>query len=93
MVGGLIGIYYSFEPVGTEKTTVMANLFGKLANACVSVATGLLIGLISQVGYKYLSSRLDAVDLEMETATSDLVRQLKVYLGRPRQGPPSVDAG
>ena len=84
LLGTLVGIWDSPQTLGTEKATAMANLFGRLSNACVPMAMGLLLGLASQYGYRHLSGKLDLFDGEMENAARELVRQLALYQGPSR---------
>lgn len=88
MFGTLIGIWDSPQGLGTEKMTAMANLFGRLSNACVPMAMGLFIGLVSHYAYRYLSGILTLFDGEMEDAVLQLATDLTSYQRRPR-----LDAG
>jgi len=86
MFATVLGIFDSPQAVGTEKTTVMAMLFGRLADACVPMEMGLLVGLLSLWGYKYLTGRLRVFDREMENASLELTNQLSILYGRLMQG-------
>lgn len=82
LLGTVIGIVNAFQPIGTEKTTAMANVAGRLSDACVPTEMGLLVGLASLYGYKYLSGRLDAIDREMTNAMLKLTNHLSGQHGR-----------
>lgn len=84
MFGTLIGIRDAPQSVGTDKMTVMANLFGRLSNACVPMARGLFIGLVSLYAYSYLSGVLTSFDGEMEDAIPHLAKELTSYQRRLR---------
>ena len=84
MFGTLAGIWESPQAIGTERMTAMANLFGRLSIACVPMAIGLFIGLVSHYAYRYLSSVLTFFDDEMATAVVQLVKDLTTYEKRPR---------
>jgi biopolymer transport protein ExbB/TolQ len=84
MFGTLIGIWDAPQPLGTEKTTAMANLFGRLSNACVPMAMGLFVGLVSQCGYRYLSGVLAFFDGEMESAVHQLAKDLTAHQSRSK---------
>lgn len=61
-----------------------ASILGAIANdlsaACVLTALGLLVGLTSLWCYRYLASRLEVFDREMEGASLELVNQLSLYI-------------
>jgi hypothetical protein len=56
----------------------MAATFGRLSDALVPTALGLLVGVPSLWFFKYLAGRLECVDREMENATLELVNLLVV---------------
>jgi biopolymer transport protein ExbB/TolQ len=82
MFGTLVGIWDAPQPLGTERMTAIANLCGRLSNACVPTALGLVIGLLSHCGYRLLSGMLTCFDHEMEDAVLQVRRELVIYQQR-----------
>jgi biopolymer transport protein ExbB/TolQ len=80
--GTLVGVWDAPQPLGTERTTAMANFCGRLSNACVPTAMGLFVGLLSQRGYRLLSGMLTRFDNEMDDAVLHLTRELTLYQRR-----------
>jgi hypothetical protein len=76
--GTLIGIANSFPGIAGQKGAVMGIIFGRLWEACVPTALGLLVAVPSLCGYKYLVSRVESIDREMENASLELVNLLSV---------------
>jgi hypothetical protein len=60
----------------------MAAISGALSESLWPTAFGLLVGLISLWCYRHLTGRLSTIDLEMESASLDLLNQLSRFRGR-----------
>lgn len=89
--GNVLGIINSFQGIAGEKTAMMAAHFKLLSESLWPTALGILVGLIAFWSYHYLTGRLQSLDLEMESASSDLLNQLSRFPGRFRLSP-TVDA-
>jgi biopolymer transport protein ExbB/TolQ len=72
-IGTVLGISNSFPGFGTEKSTAMAIIAGRLGDSLVPAAASVLLAIIASCGYRYLRARLDILDIEMETAALDLL--------------------
>jgi biopolymer transport protein ExbB len=85
---GILATAFSIVPsvtCGGEKSTCMAAMTETLSEALAPTVFGLLIALIALWSYKYLNSELEAIDLEMKTASLDLANQL-AHLARGGAG-------
>ena len=75
-LGTVLGIIGSFRGGGGEKSAALAALNASLSDAVVSTAFGLLVAVPTFCFYKYLRQRVDAFDIEMESAGLELVNLL-----------------
>ena len=82
ILGTLWGILNAFSAPSGEQSAALGHLAGRLSNACVPTALGLLVGLQSLYCHRYLIGRLETVDLEMENASLELVNRLTPYAGQ-----------
>lgn len=80
--GTVLGIEDSFVGCGAARSVCMAAIFERLSEALLPTALGLLVALLTVWCYRYLSSELEAFDLEMENEALKLVSYLTNYLGR-----------
>ena len=78
----LRGIVFSFGGGGGEKTAMMAALANRLSESLMPAALGLVVAIPALWWYKYLSSRVQDFDGEMEEATADLVSCLRIHMAR-----------
>lgn len=78
MLGTVVGIVTSFRPIGTDKRTALAILGGLIGHSIVSTCLGLVTALLAFCCYKYLSAMLEAFDLEMHTATLQMMNDLAI---------------
>jgi biopolymer transport protein ExbB/TolQ len=76
LFGTVLGIINSFPGIDMERSEVMAMTAGRLSEACVPAAIGLLFGLASLLFYKCLTVTLEGFDSEMEIATLQLLNHL-----------------
>lgn len=77
--GTIVGIVNSFRGIGSQKQAAIAAIYGGLSQSMWFTALGLLVGLMALWVYEYLSTRLQALDLEMENATRELLNQLSRF--------------
>lgn len=82
ILGTLWGILNAFSAPAGEKSAALAHLAARLSDACVPAALGLLVALQSLYCHRYLTGRLDTVDVEMENASLELVKRLAPYAGQ-----------
>lgn len=76
LLGTLIGIYNSFGAVGASKEAIIAAISENLAQALAPCALGLVAALLAMWCYRYLSSRVEVLDAEMEDMSLRLINQL-----------------
>jgi hypothetical protein len=69
------------------RARALAFMFDHFATSMWFTAFGLLVGLMSLWFYRYLTGRLHTFDLEMESASLDLLNQLSRFRGRFTIGP------
>ncbi len=84
LLGTVIGIADSFAGCGGERSACMAAVFYRLSGSMWFTALGLLVGLTSLWGHRYLTARLGAVDLDIRSASLHLINQLARYRGEWR---------
>ena len=83
LFGTVLGIYNSFRGVAGDARADMAAEFGWLAEALLPTAWSLLLALVALCCYRYLCSQIEAFDLEMENATTELVNYVSLQLHTP----------
>jgi biopolymer transport protein ExbB len=71
-IGTVLGIWNSFPGMGTEKSTYMGIVAGRLGDSLVPAAASVLLAITASCSYRYLRARLEGIDMEMETATLEL---------------------
>jgi len=76
VLGTLLGIVDSFPSLGTERWTAYAITAERLSDALMPIELGLLVALLAYFGHKYLLSRIEDLDCEMESASLQLLNQL-----------------
>ena len=76
LFGTVLGIFNSFRGLGTEKSTIMPWMARFLSEAMVPTALGVLVAVLAFCFYKYLLARLDNFDVEMKSASLELVDEL-----------------
>jgi biopolymer transport protein ExbB/TolQ len=81
LFGTLLGIVNSFVGCGAAQSTCMAAQFERLSESLAPTVLGFLVALPAWLGYKCLSSKVEAFDLEMGNASDRLVDYLSVCLG------------
>ena len=77
VLGWVLGFYNSFPGFVGEKSAQLAIVNQRLSEALVPVELGLLVALLAYFGRKYLLTRLETLDLEMENASLQLLNQLR----------------
>jgi hypothetical protein len=83
----LFGILNSFGSTAGSASTDRAAVAGGLCDSMAPAALGLAVGILAVWFYRYLSIQMESFDLEMKSASVDLVNWLVVHLGR--MGPPT----
>lgn len=77
LFGTVVGVARSLSRgLGGNPASFLGAIANGLSAACVLTALGLLVGLTSLWCYRYLASRLEVFDREMDGACLQLVNQL-----------------
>lgn len=71
-IAGMIILFFSIQHQGFE----IGNLAGGIYTKMVTSATGLIIGLMSYLGYNYLNAQINKNVNKIETASNDLIDML-----------------
>jgi len=80
--GTLVGIMDAFQGCAGARSFCMALTADGLAKALLPTALALLIAAPTLWCYKFLHSKLEAFDLEMENESLELANWLTIYLGQ-----------
>ena len=87
VLGTVLGIPTAFKGCIGERSACIAATIDAIATALVPAALGLLVALPAFWCYRYLSSRVEAFDIEMESASVQVVNWL-THLARRDQFQP-----
>ena len=69
-IAGMFQLFYSIASTGEYS---ISNIAGGIYVKMISSASGLIIGIIAYVGYRYLNSQIDKVINKMEAANADFI--------------------
>jgi len=73
LFGTVVGIINAFKGISTEKSTGLGAVAGGISEALVTTAVGLFVAIPAVWMYNYFSNRVEAFDVEMGNASSELV--------------------
>jgi len=73
LLGTVVGIINAFKGIQQEKATGLAAVAGGISEALVTTAFGLLVAIPAVMMFNYLTSRVEAFDVEMDNSSSELV--------------------
>src|SRR5579864_1728631 len=76
LLGTILGINNSFRGFDGSEKSLMAAIFEGLSQALVPTALGLIVALMAMWCYKYLLTEVEAIDLEMESVSLELINHL-----------------
>lgn len=79
VVGGIMGIIYSFLGVVGERSTIYFATMDSLSRALYPIELGLAVALQALWTYKYLTGQIEALDHDMRVATLELANQFALY--------------
>jgi biopolymer transport protein ExbB len=69
-IAGMFQLFYSIASTGEYS---ISNIAGGIYVKMISSASGLIIGIIAYVGYRYLNSQIDKVTNKMEAASGEFI--------------------
>jgi len=80
LLGTVLEIPHAFKGCGAAASLCMAAQFEGLWLALVPTVLGFAVAIPAWLGYKYLTGRLEVLDLEMEDTSARVASYLRVYL-------------
>jgi biopolymer transport protein ExbB len=69
-IAGMFQLFYSIASTGEYS---ISNIAGGIYVKMISSASGLIIGIIAYVGYRYLNSQIDKTTNKMEVASAEFI--------------------
>lgn len=85
LLGTVLGILGSFKPIDTSPSTALGDIAGRISESLIPTILGLFVAISAFWCYRYLSSRMEAFDLEMKNVSGELIDHLVVHLSRYSQ--------
>jgi biopolymer transport protein TolQ len=79
IIGTLVGILFSFRGTAGSRAAILAALASELSNALVPTGLGVLVALLAHWSRKHLLAKLNDFNVEMKTASLELVNELSRY--------------
>jgi biopolymer transport protein ExbB len=73
LFGTVVGILNAFREISSSKTTGLGAVAGGISEALVTTAIGLFVAIPAVMMYNYLTSRVEAFDVEMDNSSSELI--------------------
>ena len=83
MFGTVIGIASSFRGANGDGSSVVAALADSLGDAWSPTVLALFVAIPSMWAYRYLRTRIEVFDIEMEAASLDLLNRLSALSNSP----------
>jgi biopolymer transport protein ExbB len=72
-LGTIVGMFQLFYAIASTGEYSISNIAGGIYVKMISSASGLIIGIIAYVGYRYLNSQIDKTTNKMEVASADFI--------------------
>jgi biopolymer transport protein ExbB len=76
-LGTFAGMFQLFYSIASTGEYSIANIAGGIYVKMISSASGLIIGIIAYVGYRYLNSQIDKSTHRMEAASAEFIDVLQ----------------
>jgi len=76
-LGTIVGMFQLFYSIASTGEYSISNIAGGIYVKMISSASGLIIGIIAYVGYRYLNSQIDKTTNKMEAASAEFVDVLQ----------------
>ncbi|HSB76147.1 MAG TPA: MotA/TolQ/ExbB proton channel family protein, partial [Terriglobales bacterium] len=73
LFGTVVGILNAFKGISEQKATGLGAVAGGIAEALVTTAVGLFVAIPAVMMFNYLTSRVEAFDVEMDNSSSELI--------------------
>src|ERR1700744_3068778 len=72
-LGTIFGMFQLFYSIASTGEYSISNIAGGIYVKMISSASGLIIGIIAYIGYRFLNSQIDKATYKMESASSDFI--------------------
>jgi biopolymer transport protein ExbB len=72
-LGTIIGMFQLFYSIASTGEYSISNIAGGIYVKVISSASGLIIGIIAYVGYRFLNSQIDKTTNKMEVASAEFI--------------------
>ncbi len=72
-LGTIIGMFQLFYSIASTGEYSISNIAGGIYVKVISSASGLIIGIIAYVGYRFLNSQIDKTTNKMEAASAEFI--------------------
>ncbi|HLK27178.1 MAG TPA: MotA/TolQ/ExbB proton channel family protein [Puia sp.] len=72
-LGTIAGMFQLFYNIASTGEYSISNIAGGIYVKMISSASGLIIGIIAYVGYRYLNSQIDKATNKMEAASAEFI--------------------
>jgi biopolymer transport protein ExbB/biopolymer transport protein TolQ len=69
----VLGIINAFHGISTAKSTGLAAVAGGISEALVTTAIGLFVAVPAVWMFNYFTSKIEALDVEMDNSSSELI--------------------
>jgi biopolymer transport protein ExbB len=76
-LGTIAGMFQLFYNIASTGEYSISNIAGGIYVKMISSASGLIIGIIAYVGYRYLNSQIDKATNKMEAASGEFIDVLQ----------------
>jgi biopolymer transport protein ExbB/biopolymer transport protein TolQ len=73
LFGTVVGILNAFQGIASNKVTGLGAVAGGISEALVTTAIGLVVAIPAVMMFNYLTSRVEAFDVEMDNSSSELL--------------------
>ena len=72
-LGTIFGMFQLFYNIASTGEYSISNIAGGIYVKMISSASGLIIGIVAYIGYRFLNSQIDKADHKMEAAKADFM--------------------
>ena len=76
-LGTIFGMFQLFYNIASTGEYSISNIAGGIYVKMISSASGLIIGIIAYIGYRYLNSQIDKTTHKMEAAANEFIDVLQ----------------
>jgi biopolymer transport protein ExbB len=81
-LGTIFGMFQLFYNIASTGEYSISNIAGGIYVKMISSASGLIIGIVAYIGYRFLNSQIDKTTHKMEAASNEFIDILQEPTGR-----------